>query len=297
MGRIGRWIGALSLILAVAGCDTKRPAALEKVREGTSRAQVEEYVMAMRLFDEAIEIDPACGEAFLRKGILQLEYDRDASAAIVPLQRATELMPDSADAFYQLGSAQLAAGDLASAARSLESANRIDPSHANALFRRGQVSERQGETLVAIEHYSAAIRSSPREPQGYDALGALYARFGRFLEASAVFANGIQNNPGSASLHAAAGAAALDAGELDQAVTWLEAAESLVGAPAAASHNLAVALATRFERSRNEADRLRAVEALGRALTRCNPGSEPARCQSLSARQRELVDAGAPNKR
>ena len=90
--------------------------------------------MALRLFDEAIELDPTCGEAHLRKGILQLEYDRDPPAAILSLQRAVELMPDSAEARYQLGSAQLAAGELEAAGRSIDAAIAKLPPEIYALF-------------------------------------------------------------------------------------------------------------------------------------------------------------------
>ena len=286
------FVGMAVLSTVIGGCgEIRRVEALNAVAAGLQNMADGEHWRAQEKFDEAIRTDPQCGQAFYRKGMLQLQVNHDAQSALPALVRAEELMPSDADVLYQHAVALEASGKAEAAADRFAKVLSINPHHAGALYRVGVALERQGKPLDAIGSYEKSIRANAHLAPAYQALGNLYARYGRFDEAVAVFRNGIENNPGSSLLLAAAGTVAYDRGDVDAAISSLSQAVRLADAPLSAAYNLGAAYARRYERSGVDADRNEASTWLRRSLSACDPAKERARCETTMLQVQQLEAA------
>lgn len=269
---------------AISGCDAKRAEALQLVEKGLSIVDENGEFEAEKLFTEATNICPECGEAHLNRGVLQLQHYRNPSEAVGSLERAAKLMPTDVSAHYYLGVALQDLGKVDLAEAAFEEALKINAGHALSLLHLGQIQEAADKPLQAASRYNAAIVADGYLAQAYVSLGSLYARYGRFAESKAVFENGLANNPDSVTLRSAAGFAALSAGDVDRAITLLD--EAFRGGDTSPStpYNLGVAYGRRFDATGDQEARRYAVAALSRAQTSCKAATEAARCAVIRDR-------------
>jgi tetratricopeptide (TPR) repeat protein len=135
-------------------------------------------------------------EAILRHAVT-LEADGKAAEAI-PLYRQVIAISPSALAWTNLGDAELAAGDIASAASSFRRALELDPNYRDALnnlawvlLQRHQVSE--SESLAR----KALAQGGPDLDFVYDTLGQVLAEAGRCDDAISAFRSGLAAVPPS----------------------------------------------------------------------------------------------------
>ena len=95
--------------------------AMRHVQEGLEARQQHNVEQEIAEFRKATEIDPNLADAFVNLGAAYMEK-RDYGAAIVPLKRALELSPDLTVAHQFLGYALLAQGYAAEAIPHLDRA-------------------------------------------------------------------------------------------------------------------------------------------------------------------------------
>lgn len=287
---------AAVLCLSSAACDTSRQESLQTTSEALAAFSNGDHMAAVRRLEDAVARDPSNAHAQYYLGLIRLQHFRDAAGALPSLREASTLMPDVADASYQLGIAltQLERAEEARAA--FEAAVASDPSHGRAMYRIGRALETSGEVYEAIDWYTRSIHASPRFPMAYNALGTLYLRLGRPQEAMAVLLNGVANeNPddpetlvGRAQNRADLGRVAMSLDDWDAAVTWLTEAAELRGGSAGVTFNLSAAYRARYAAEGAAADRTQALELLQRARSQCRPAEEYARCESIEAALIEL---------
>ena len=266
------------------GCDAKRAEALQLVEKGLSVANENGEFEAEKLFAEAANICPDCGEAHLNRGVLQLQHYRNPSEAVGSLERAAKLLPTDVSAHYYLGVALQDLGKSAQAEAAFGEALKINAGHALSLLHLGQLMEAADKPLEAASRYNAAIVADGYLAQGYVSLGSLYARYGRFADSQAVFDNGLANNGGSSALMAAAGYAALSSGDTDRAIDLLKKGFEAGDTSPSTPYNLGVAYGRRFDATGDQEARRYAVAALSRAQTSCKVATEAARCAAISDR-------------
>lgn len=278
----------------LTGCDAKRAEALQLVEKGVRLVEESGDLEAERLFSEAANICPDCGEAHLNRGVLQLQHYRNPGEAVGSLEKAAKLMPNDVSAHYYLGVALQDLGKAEQATAAFEDALKINAGHARSLMHLGQLQEAADRPLEAASRYNAAIQADGRLDQAYASLGSLYARYGRFSESQAVFEDGLKNNADSVTLRAAAGHAALSAGDVDRAIALLDAAFRAGDTSASTPYNLGVAYGRRFDATGDQEARRYAVAALSRAQTSCKPATEPARCNAIRDRITRLEALKAP---
>lgn len=126
-------------------------AALADVYESIGRA--ENAIPAMRL---AIERDPQ-NEGYRYRYALLLIDTKAPKAAVIRLQEAMPLFPNSARLWFALGVAQFSDQQTVEAAKAFSRAIEIDPNAAPALAYLGMIDAEQGRYADAIALYERAI--------------------------------------------------------------------------------------------------------------------------------------------
>ncbi len=196
---------------------------------------------ALRMFSQAIELDPTYARAYA--GIADCssflfmyagnhaEHRDKADAAS---RTAIELDPRSAEAHAARGVALSLRGSVVEAAQAFETAMKLDPRLFEAAYFYGRFTFARGELEKAIELYRRAMEVRPQDYQVPLLIGQIYSDLGRHAEAEATRRFGLELaearlklNPDDARAWymGANGLAAL--GAYDQGLEWASRALSL----------------------------------------------------------------------
>jgi len=112
---------------------------------------------ARLVFEEAVERDPALGEAHHDLATTMRELGM-AEDAIRHYRKALELLPDDADALIGLGAAQCDAGKIDQAIESLRHATEAHPESGQAFANLGIALEAAGDDEAAVAAYAKAVQ-------------------------------------------------------------------------------------------------------------------------------------------
>jgi tetratricopeptide (TPR) repeat protein len=187
-----------------------------------------------RLKEPYADAHNALGKAYAEKGLL----DR----AIVEIQRAIHLQPNSALAHYNLGLVFRKKGLLDKAVAEYRQAIHFRPAYADAYNNLGFALEKKGLIDQAIAEYWNAIYSKPNDAVPYNNLGAALAKKGQLDGAIAAYKKAIALAPNYATAHHNLGLALEAKQELDGAIAEFKKAIALDPKYAAAHSNLGLAL-------------------------------------------------------
>ncbi len=163
-------------------------------------AQQNHFAEAIRLACYLIAGDPNNWRSQFVLGAT-LNASGNGRLAIAPLERARRLHPRSATVRYQLGLAQLKAGQPARAAAVLTEAIRLDPQYFSAQFQLANTLFVLRKTKAAIEAYERSRAIQPRHPSLCANFGGVLAQLNRLEEAEQIYREGIEANPDSARLN------------------------------------------------------------------------------------------------
>jgi Flp pilus assembly protein TadD len=119
-------------------------------------------------YQKAAELDPKMAEAQLNLGILLLE--KDPSAAVAPLRKATELLPSQTRPRFLLGLALERSGDAAGATASFEAASHLDPNDVEAVTHLGAMYLRNARPGDAEAKFRHALEIQPQSPTALQGL-------------------------------------------------------------------------------------------------------------------------------
>ncbi|MDR3798361.1 MAG: tetratricopeptide repeat protein, partial [Terracidiphilus sp.] len=194
---------------------------------------------------------------------IQIGYWRNTETLF---RQALAVTKDNSVAFHNLGSYLMASpGHLPEALVYLEAAVVIDPDSAPAHTDLGSALARTGQLPGAIAQFEEAILLAPNAPIPHNNLGSALTDAGRLPEAIAEFQTALRLDPGyddarrnlaaaqaggSAQTHSSRGLALLKAGDASGAIAELEAALRVDPNDADAQNNLGVALSSFPERQR-----------------------------------------------
>jgi tetratricopeptide (TPR) repeat protein len=143
-----------ALILCIA-LQTVSSAAAQHMQAGVEAHKQGHFDVAIKEFTRASQIDPNLAQAFLDLGEEYMQT-HDYGAAIAPLKRALELRPDLEQGHLDLGYALLAQGFAAEAIPHLERAHAIE-----AL---GIADTETGQYQDAIKNLSEGLAKHPSNP-------------------------------------------------------------------------------------------------------------------------------------
>ena len=133
----------------------------------------------LRGYEVEIEKHPADTGLHDDAAMLYLELGR-ADEAIAHFKASLALKPQSAAAYYNLGTALTVARRLGEAADRYREALRIDPAYANAHNNLGNVYMAEGKFDAAIHEFGEVVRLQPESAAGLKNLAAAYAMAGQF---------------------------------------------------------------------------------------------------------------------
>lgn len=187
-----------------------------------------------------VERYPHSGFAWKALGLsLQLQ-GKDALPA---LQKATELLPDDAEAHNNLGSALNDLGQFEDAAASFSRALEIKPDYAMAHCNLGNVLQDLGQIEGAVASYCRALEIEPNFAGAHNNLGSVLIELGQFDDAMASCRRALEIEPNYAEAHNNLGNALRNLGQLDNAVASYRRALDVRPDFAEAHNNLGITMA------------------------------------------------------
>ncbi|MDO8988295.1 MAG: tetratricopeptide repeat protein [Sideroxyarcus sp.] len=165
---------------------------------------------------KAAELLPNDAEAHNNLGITLQDFGR-YDEAIASYQRALAINPDYAEAHNGLGHAFQLKGMISKAESSFRRALKIKPNFPDALNKLGTVVKIQGRLDDARECFRHALEIQPDNAEAHNNLGSVLILLGRLDEAEACFRRAIQIKPDLAAAQSNLGGVMYELGLLEEA--------------------------------------------------------------------------------
>ncbi|MDD5383428.1 MAG: tetratricopeptide repeat protein [Gallionella sp.] len=204
-----------------------------------------------------LERYPDSGFAWKVLGATLQMQGKDSLAA---LRKAMELLPDDADAHYNLGNTLLILGRLDEAEASYRRALQVWPDYVDAHYNLGNTLRNLGRLDEAEASYRRALQVKPDYAEVHGNLGNIMLEQGRLAEAEASYRRALQIKPDYAVAHYNLGNLLHDLNRLDEAEAsyrrTLEIKPDYVGA----HNNLGITLLDLGRMDEAEASHRRALE-------------------------------------
>jgi len=132
---------------AIQEVQANQQQAAELLQKGAAQAHAGHYAAADQLYDEALKIEPNSATAFQLKGYLQLRQ-KNVSAAIPLLEKATALNPLDPWGHYNLALALYRSGDTAAAVDQVRDLLNIAPNFKTTIAQDGQFAKLRKEPAM-----------------------------------------------------------------------------------------------------------------------------------------------------
>jgi len=174
LGRLkrGAALGALTLGLLVAGCDSAEERAQDHLSQGHALLADGDPVKAALEFRNAAQLDATLADPHLQLGLILLGRG-DFALAAGHFRRATELDPEMIEAHVKFGEILLAANELEEARKAAVAAHDLAPEDPSVLVLRAFTEMRLGNLETALESAEAARRNAEDAPEPILALAAI----------------------------------------------------------------------------------------------------------------------------
>lgn len=288
-------VGALGVVVWEGRKEkARREEAASFFQQGLGRSQSSGGLReAIGLFDRALAIRPDYPEALLQRGIVHLSLG-DTKAAARDLERATELNPTLADAWYHLGRAAaqdplrgtraksafrklldlapsyrlapIARARLAYLEGDLDGAMRLCGEAEKALgndeeihFLRGAIASKQGDSRAAIEHYTKGLEVRPESWNCLVNRACEHMALGELDRAMADLDRAIQINPDGLEAWANRAFCLIDLGRIPEAEEAIARIETLPPSP---KNPKGLVRAQLLEAQKRHAEALAAIETV-----------------------------------
>jgi protein O-GlcNAc transferase len=195
------------------------------LNEAIRAHQSGELAVAWDSYALVLRNDPANFDALHLKGVVAAQLGRHAEA-IALIEMALVVKSDSADAYNNLGNAQLEMEMHTAAVESFRKAIHFDPQSFEALNNLGallNVQHQYGEALACIDQ---AIELMPSSPDAYNNRGNALRGLGRLPESLESFQQAVLLFPGMAIAHDNLGAVLCELGQWNEGIESFDVAIS-----------------------------------------------------------------------
>jgi tetratricopeptide (TPR) repeat protein len=185
---------------------------------------------AIALYEEALRLQPAYAKAHHNLALALVQMPGRLPDAIAHYEEALRLQPDLAETHYNLANILAhTRGRLAEAIAHYEEALRLKPDLAEAHINFANVlSERPGRLADALAHYEAALRLTPDSFEAHYNLATELVKIpGRLTDATTHFETAVQLKPDLVEARLTLAAIYANNGNLEAAITQMDAAARL----------------------------------------------------------------------
>ncbi len=172
---------------------------------------------AILAYDRAIDLTPDYAEAYFNRGATKSALG-DLQAALADYDEAVRLNPDLAETYLNRGNAKSALGDPQAALADYDEAIRLTPDYAAAYFNRGNTKGTLGDLQAALADYDEAIRLTPDHAAAYNNRGNTKRKLGDPQAALADYDEAIRLTPDHAAAYYNRGLAKSDLGQYEAAL-------------------------------------------------------------------------------
>lgn len=215
-------ISSVVLICACAlsvGCSRAKKESITLTNRGVEAFNRQQYDAAYALFQRALEVYPENAAAYYQMGLIDFYHQDDPRKALVNLEKANELKPNDRDTLFAL--ARLALDkhdDPKGALEHCEAVLAIDKNYAPAWFVKGKALKKLERFDDADAAWRESIAIDPEYSRAFVALAAMYEEFEVFEAARGVYEAGLEHNPLDTDMQNGLGVLELDAGKIDSAL-------------------------------------------------------------------------------
>jgi len=172
---------------------------------------------ALASYDKALQLKPDYAKAYYNKGESMLRMGHIA-AALDLFDRALRITPVYFKALKAKGDALVQAGRSDAAIVAYEEALKLQPDDSGAANNLGNALLGAGRTAEAIERFQAALRVDPRDAKAHNNLGYAFSKVGQMEVAVEHYAAAVRLEPDSADAHASYAVALARVGRLSDAI-------------------------------------------------------------------------------
>ena len=137
---------------------------------GASNAGLMQYDAAINSYKKALKIMPNYAEAYFNMGIA-LKNKGDLEAAIDSYKMALKIKPDYVDVFYNMGNTLKEKGDLEASITSFKMTLKIKPDHTDAYYNMGIAQNEKGDLEAAIASFKMTLKIKPDHADAYYNMG------------------------------------------------------------------------------------------------------------------------------
>ena len=195
-------------------------------RRGIRSYDLGEYENAILSYEKAINLKPDYAIAYYNRGCVNTKLG-ESERAIADYSKAIELKPDLAEAYNNRGYTYKKIGESEKAIADYSKAIELKPDLAEVYNNRGNAYDRLGESEKAIADYSKAIELKPDYAEAYYNRGVTYRKLGESEEAIADYSKAIELNPKDKEAYEARAKVYYSLGEEEKAAADEEAASKL----------------------------------------------------------------------
>lgn len=153
---------------------------------------------AKRAYNKAIELEPKGLLSYLAFAAMLSEKvggQAGMEEAIATLQKATQRIPDAAEAWFSMGNIHFRMNREREALADFKKALELEPKHAQAANNLGALVSRSGDTDGAIPFFRTAIQNNPGLMDAYYNLAESLAKKGAIQDVVGVWRSALQRDP------------------------------------------------------------------------------------------------------
>jgi tetratricopeptide (TPR) repeat protein len=191
---------------------------------GYAYTALQKSVDAKAEYEKAISLDPKMASAYQNLGLTLLATD--PAAAVAPLQRASELLPEDARAKFLLGSALELSGKVTPAIEQYQAAQKLGENDFDIHFAMGRALLSSNQAPAAEAEFRTAIALQTDSPAAHLGLAKSLVAQKKSEAAAAEYSAYLAAQPNDNSARLERAAALVDVGKFDDALAELDRAAS-----------------------------------------------------------------------
>src|SRR5262249_31993838 len=166
----------------------ERTTLVEALRDAVRLENLKGYEMMLQAAPDERSLHDDAALLYVEAGNLE--------RAAAHFAESVRLQPNSAAAYFNLGTALLAIGNREEARRDFERSLQLDPGYANAYRALGIILQAEGRLEEAVANYRQAIQRAPDDVVSHHRLGMALQLQGNFDEGVAHYREALRINPG-----------------------------------------------------------------------------------------------------